>query len=313
MKKQLLALFSTVLAVLTANAQKPDSAQAMVHYKFTHVRDTLNRDKPYTENMILFVGQNASSYKSYDRKLQNDLIKKQIQEQMAAASGGGPANISIKRGGPGGGTSTEFYQFPNENKLIRKEQLITPYLIEEPFPAIKWKISSDISTISNLHCQKATTHFKGRDYTAWFCPDLPYRSGPWKLNGLPGLIVEAHDVKNDVIFKFDGIEQVTKSSAPKENATAQAAPGGMRIMAFGMDSSSDPTVIAVPENGVKTTEKEFTNLQDAMRKDPQAFAQSAMAGSGMVMRPGGGGGMQMKMVSGPPVVINNPLELPEKK
>jgi GLPGLI family protein len=68
-------------------------------------------------------------------------------------------------------------------------------------PLIDWKISSDTATFGGLHCQKATGHFKGRDYTAWFCPDLPVHTGPWKLNGLPGVIVDAHDAKNEVVFQ----------------------------------------------------------------------------------------------------------------
>jgi hypothetical protein len=31
-----------------AIAQKPDTAQILVHYKFTYVRDTSNRANPYT-------------------------------------------------------------------------------------------------------------------------------------------------------------------------------------------------------------------------------------------------------------------------
>jgi GLPGLI family protein len=309
MKKQLLALVTLVLATLSVNAQKPDSAQAMVHYKFSWLRDTTKRDTPYTENMILFVGQNASVYKSYDRKLQADLMRKQIQEQMAA-SGGMGGNFNIKRGGKGGGSNAELFQFPNENKLIRKESLMSSYLIEEPFPAIKWKISGDTLTVGNLHCQKATTHFRGRNYTAWFCPELPYRSGPWKLSGLPGLIVEAYDTKKEVVFKFDGIEPVVKG--PKPADPMAQAPGGMRIMMIGGDDmSADPNLIALPTNGVKTTDTEFKNLQEAMRKDPNAFVQSMMAGSGMNMKPHDN--VSIKINPGPAIVINNLLELPEKK
>lgn len=308
MKQQLLTLFGVLIAI-TASAQKPDSALAMVHYKFTWVRDTTTKDKPYTENMILLVGKSASVYKSYDRKMQQAAMRAQIKEQMANGTG----KFNITNRSPS--TSTEYFQFPNENKFIRRERIMTTYLIDEPFPAINWKISSDTMTIGNLNCQKATAHFRGRDYTAWFCADLPYRTGPWKLNGLPGLIVEAYDAKKDVVFKFDGIDKVTPTEKPAE--AAPAAPTGMRIITFGGDDSSeDPNMVALPASGVKTTEKEFTNLREAMRKDPNAFIQSAMAGSGMNLRPSGGGSisnMSVNIQPGPKIEINNPMELPEKK
>jgi len=318
MKRNLLIPMVSMLIVASAKAQTPDSAKVMVHYKFTHVRDTTDKEHPYTESMVLMVGQTASVYKSYDAKLQMDQMKKQMAEQMKG-SAMGPMNF--KSGGKGI-TSTEIFEFPNINKMVRKEKLLNNYLIEEPYPTINWKISADTATISNLHCQKATGHFKGRDYIAWFCADLPFRNGPWKLTGLPGLIVEAHDIKDQVIFKFDGIEEIVKT-APDPNAVENGlseGKGGRVMFVLGADDSNkDPNVIALPTNGIKTTQKEFDNLKEAMRKDPQAFIQSAMAGmgGGVKFNRADGSGPQISMKVNPdsakPIVINNPIELPEKK
>ncbi|RKR85068.1 GLPGLI family protein [Mucilaginibacter gracilis] len=304
MKSQLLTLLGLLLFT-AASAQKPDSALAMVHYKYTWLRDTTAKDKPYTENMVLVLGKNASVYKSYDRKMQMAQMRQQIKEQMSA---GGNIQVSSRSES----SNKEFFIFPNENKLLRKDRIITTYLVEEPFPVINWKISSDTMTVGNLSCQKATGHFAGRDYTAWFCADLPYRSGPWKLTGLPGLIVEAYDTKKEVVFKFDGIEKVTPVA--KTANDMPPATGGMRIVTIGMDEGSeDPNLIALPTSAVKVTEKELANLKEAMRKDPSAFVQSAMAGSGMNTRPGSGVNMKVNIQPGAQPTVNNPVELPEKK
>src|ERR1700748_2073762 len=128
------------------------------------------------------------------------MMRKQLQEQLANSAPGGPVQIKLNRSSSGG-TSTEYYMFAAENKLIRKEKLINSYLIEEPLPVINWKISSDTMSFSGLHCQKATAHFKGRDYTAWFCPDIPSHGGPWKLSGLPGVVFAASDDQKKECFK----------------------------------------------------------------------------------------------------------------
>jgi GLPGLI family protein len=313
MKALLLLMAVCSLPPLFVKAQQPDSARVMVHYRFTHVRDTTNRQNPYTEAMVLMAGSNASQYKSYDKKLQMEAMKKKMAEMMKNPQPG-PMNFSS---GGKNISNVEYYQFPNEKKMIRKEKLINDYLIDEPFPTIKWKISSDTATIGSLHCQKGTTHFKGRDYEAWFCPDLPFRSGPWKLNGLPGLIVDAHDLKNEVIFKFDGIEEIVKSTTPKTEELPQSA-NGAHIVMIGMDDSNqDPNLIALPDKGIKATDKEFAALKEAMRKDPGAFIQSAMAASGSNVkfnRADGGGEPKIDIRVAPnTVVINNPIELPEKK
>lgn len=313
MKKHLFILAISLLTVVAVKAQNTDEATAMVHYKFTHLRDTTKPDQPYKENMMLLIGKSGTAYKSYDRRLADADVRKQIQEQMANGSG----QIRIQR--KNGGSSTEYYLNPDEKKFVRVDKLINSYIIDEPYPAIKWKISTDTMTFGSLHCQKATTHFKGRDYTAWFCADIAMQGGPWKLSGLPGLIIEAYDTKKQVVFKFDGIEDLSKMVAPTTTtapppAMAGHENGGMVVKVIGMDDNQDPRAISLPADGIKTTPKEFANLKEAMQKDPNAFAQAAMAGAGGDMKLNGNGpqnSMNIKM--GPPPVENNPIELPEKR
>lgn len=296
------ALLATTFQI--AFAQKPDTARMLIHYKFTWVRDTKNREHPYTENMVLYVGQRAGAYRSYDGIVYKAQFKKAFAEAAAASPDGRPM---INRRGVG--TPVEYYQYPNEQKLVTKDQLmVNDYAVEGPMPAIDWETSGDTATFGGLHCQRATCHFKGRDYSVWFCPDLPVHIGPWKLNGLPGVIVDARDAKNEVIFKFDGVEKATPT--PSESRPVVAEKDKLPIL---RDLDDDMNLIAPSARAIKTTPKEFDKLKKAMQKDPQAFAQGIMAGN----RASGDAPMDHIMVKkGPgPIgpVINNPIELQEKK
>ena len=59
-----------------------------------------------------------------------------------------------------------------------------------------WEILPGEKTIGNMRCNKAITEFKGRKYIAWYTNSIPIANGPWKLGGLPGLIIEAHDAED---------------------------------------------------------------------------------------------------------------------
>lgn len=75
----------------------------------------------------------------------------------------------------------------------------------------QWNITSDTLSVLGYLCQKATTNFRGRDYEAWFTPDISVNDGPWKLYGLPGLILKAQDLENLFIFEIVGLEQLNPS------------------------------------------------------------------------------------------------------
>ena len=86
------------------------------------------------------------------------------------------------------------------------------YSIEENYTAPKWTVSSESKNIGGYTCQKATTTFHGREWEAWFCPQLAYPSGPWKLTGLPGLILEAYDTRKEIQFGFQSLTDTSSST-----------------------------------------------------------------------------------------------------
>lgn len=67
---------------------------------------------------------------------------------------------------------------------------------------INWKIENDIKKYNNYDLQKATADFGGRHWVAWFNKDVPFNEGPYKFHGLPGLIFEIQDDKNNFIYKL---------------------------------------------------------------------------------------------------------------
>lgn len=72
----------------------------------------------------------------------------------------------------------------------------TVFLVEDNYNKLEWVITDENKTIAGYKCLKATTTFRGRKWIAWFTPDIPIASGPWKLYGLPGLILEISSVDN---------------------------------------------------------------------------------------------------------------------
>lgn len=77
--------------------------------------------------------------------------------------------------------------------------------LSEKAPEINWTFPDSTKKVGNYMVQKATTHFRGHDYTAWFAPEIPVPYGPWKLHGLPGLILQAYNQTGDIYFSATDI------------------------------------------------------------------------------------------------------------
>lgn len=84
----------------------------------------------------------------------------------------------------------------------------------EPLGEIQWEISDSTKTVLGYNCVMATANYHGRDWTAWFAPDIPLQEGPWKLTGLPGLILEASESTGQHSFEVTGLEASNKEIVP---------------------------------------------------------------------------------------------------
>lgn len=80
------------------------------------------------------------------------------------------------------------------------------FLVSDSYYSRKWAITNESKEIAGHTCYKATLDFRGVIWTAWFAPDIPLPYGPWKLYGLPGLIMEASDDFNSYLWKVEKIE-----------------------------------------------------------------------------------------------------------
>ena len=85
-------------------------------------------------------------------------------------------------------------------------------MYEETLPEIDWELQDSVSNICGHPCRGARTTFRGRAYYVFYAEDIPVSAGPWKLSGLPGLILHA-DV-DDGKFIFHATRVDPSSRAP---------------------------------------------------------------------------------------------------
>ncbi|MCS7077950.1 MAG: GLPGLI family protein [Bacteroidia bacterium] len=78
-----------------------------------------------------------------------------------------------------------------------------PYISQEKIPLIHWQLKNEVKTILGFSCKNATAEFRGRKYIVWYTPAIPASVGPWKLQGLPGAILEAKSEDGEVSFEAE--------------------------------------------------------------------------------------------------------------
>ena len=70
-------------------------------------------------------------------------------------------------------------------------------------------ITNDSKYILNHKTYQAKIASGGRNWVAWYSAEIPFADGPYKFNGLPGLIFEITDTENNYSFK---LVQILKSN-----------------------------------------------------------------------------------------------------
>ncbi|MDR1552407.1 MAG: GLPGLI family protein [Prevotellaceae bacterium] len=217
-----------------------------IFYTCRFSKDTIKKEPLYDKH-VLKIGDTLSHYSSMlaDKA---DSVWYNLRETFIQPNKNGADGINpYEKAGLGQNECPNyedvFMGYPYEGISTVMTRIITKeFIYEEPVPKFKWKILSDTITISGYKCKKATTSFRGRDYEVWFTPFIPIRQGPWKFNGLPGLILKAADTKGYFEWIATGIEKSNNE--------------GIYIYRFDK------------VNMQKTTRKDVLNLLNKQWKDP---------------------------------------------
>lgn len=135
--------------------------------------------------------------------------------------------------------------------------------VAESRPRIEWKLIDETKKIGNIKAFKAIGEFRGRTYTAWYVRDIPLPYGPWKLQGLPGLIVEAFDDRKEMFIYLKSLEFPTNNQTPisKVQRTSNDSQGWMTIHEFkdmlveSLERAYNKTVIMSERYGGGTPKK----------------------------------------------------------
>jgi len=168
------------------------------------------------DNFALRIGKNASQYFSYD-ELRDDSLGSNpetamiILNEMLDEARNRQDQSKQRAASPGHGD----YLYRNLDKgsfTTYTQDFDSHYRIVEAVPVQSWSINGDSTQqIIGFICHMATTHFRGRDWKVWYSEEIPLALGPWKLSGLPGLILAAES-KGFVSIKATGIK--TKNLTP---------------------------------------------------------------------------------------------------
>ncbi|MET0466704.1 MAG: GLPGLI family protein [Chitinophagaceae bacterium] len=246
MKKFLLSALAALFLVPGIKAQEREPSVICVIYDAVHVSDTNNRDKPFKEEMLLIVGPTYSKYV-------NNANRAAVKKMMQAPPSNVPVRVAVGKPmavvSAYGITNTELFQDPARKKMgITASLGKHDYLMEYDLPKINWKISEETRKIDAYTCQRATGEYAGRIYTAWFAPELSFSTGPWKLSGLPGIILEAEDEKKEVQFLFKSINKDSTEHTGTERSRV-----------------------------AKVTEAAFKRAEEAYMKDPVGALQAQLS------------------------------------
>lgn len=186
-------------------SQQNLSTSYEVQYEASFSMDTTQLDKKSSETLYLYTGKDTGVFMNYSTA-HWDEIKADLEHQLKTTG-----QINITKNFSSDFPKT-FYKNLSSGKVKTKDKLDRKqYIFDEPETPVQWNIEDETKEIQGYMAQKATTHFAGRDYEAWFTLEIPISDGPYIFSGLPGLIIALNDTENQYQFTLKSIEKLPET------------------------------------------------------------------------------------------------------
>lgn len=196
-----------------------DTSVCRIYYQHRFVMDTMQH-KEVATMMVCDIGIRNLSYFSLAMRLSHLIFTKvEIEAEKKGRYPGMSVHYSLSESeralkefaGDSGTINSEIWLDRSQGILTERaadyasENIAYEY--EELQPILNWNISGEHRQVCGYDCIKATGLFRGRQWTVWFTPEIPLPYGPWKLGGLPGLILRAEDYRKHFVWECCGIKQ----------------------------------------------------------------------------------------------------------
>ena len=195
-------LFTILFLASIASAVSQNNDYIRARYQLTYKPSKTYKDIIKKEEMLLLINKDSSTFISLGKYLIDSVFSKP-EEQIVLED-----------------LTRDFIKYHTEiNEVVKKDhqsgkiivitEIISGFVFKykEDLHIFQWIIDPEKKIINGYQCQKATTHFAGRDYIAWFTNEIPISDGPYKFNGLPGLIIEIYDTDDHYHYALTSFKE----------------------------------------------------------------------------------------------------------
>lgn len=215
MKKYVCLLLIVQLGSVCLKAQEVvDTMYLFCQYKAQTIK--LTAQKKVTDLIRLEIGKKISKSYSYDTyqydvwtqtpEYEDELIKG-FNEARKQGGKNWLQNLSL----PTPRETATIYKNYSKRKMTVLDRIDkAEYSYTDDLNSQEWELETDTMTILGYLCYKAVCQWRGRDYEAWYTPDIPVSEGPMKFGGLPGLIMKVGDSLQEWVYEIEGLENVNR-------------------------------------------------------------------------------------------------------
>lgn len=201
LKKQLSLYIFLLVTVLGYGQQMEGTVRYLITHDWTKKMAAVDYISKQRRERISYMWGNRSEWKQYaNLYFSPTRTKYEDSDERAEADDQGYAwrkdVYTIQRD----------FQTNTEHDLI--QMLGKTYLVEDSLAAADWKIMNDMKEVAGHVCMNAYREdtLKKQKIYVWFALDIPVPSGPERLGGLPGLILEADVNDGGMLITADKIE-----------------------------------------------------------------------------------------------------------
>lgn len=208
MRFKLLSLFLLFLLYTEFEAQRSDFSEK-VNASFTYILQAKpskrEPNKHYKEFFSLQVTDKQAFFSS-------QVLAKRDSISKVATKTQGNTNVMDFRNFNMPKTRNPYVIIQNVNSITFFEYVGLSLFSYENVVISNWILKDESKLIENFLCKKAELHYKGREWIAWYCPEIPLPYGPYKFSGLPGLIVQIADKTGEYGFRLVAAKSSNETS-----------------------------------------------------------------------------------------------------